>query len=176
MNQPKSNTRTLLIVGLVVIVAILFIIPRLNQGTTVEPTPTAPPTVDNSSNQSQSGGQNSSSSNDSDVDLGRIVTSTSVDRDGCPVDPATTFEPVEQVYVVAQDSTIPAGTSVFVRLYLDDKPIEDAPEITADQDYVNSCVNFVFEPESGARFEAGQYEAEFIVNGNAAGSVTFRIR
>lgn len=173
MNQPKLNTRTLLIIGLVVVVAILFIIPRLNQGPAVEPTPTAPPAVDNSS---QSQGSGSGASTDSDIDLGRMVTSTSVDRDGCPVNPDTTFEPVEQVYVVAQDSNIPAGTSVFVRLYLDDQPLEDAPEITADQDYVNSCVNFVFEPESGARFEAGQYEAEFIVNGNAAGSVQFRIQ
>jgi hypothetical protein len=176
MNQPRLNTRTLLIVGLVVVVAILFIIPRLNQGTTVEPTPTIPPAVDNSQPQSGGQGSNSGASTNSDVDLGRIVTSTSVDRDGCPVDPATTFEPVEQVYVVAQDSNIPAGTSVFVRLYLNNQPIEDAPEITADQDYTNSCVNFVFEPESGARFEAGQYEAEFIVNGNAAGSVQFRIQ
>jgi hypothetical protein len=167
----------LLIIGLVVIVAVLFIIPRVTPNPSSTPTATPIPT----SSQSQSSGQNSSSgtsnnSSTSGVELGRIVTSTSVDRDNCPVNPATTFEPVEQVYVVAQDSNIPAGTSVFVRLYLNNQAIEDAPEITADQDSTNSCVSFVFEPETGARFEAGQYEAEFIVNGNAADSVQFQIR
>lgn len=174
MNQPKFDTRVLLIIGLIVIVGILFIIPRLNQGSAGEQIPTSIP--NNPAAPPLDGGQSSNSGNNSGIRLGTIVAATSVDRDGCPVNPATTFEPVQQVYIVAQNSYIPAGTSVFVRLYLNNQPIEDAPEITADQDYNNSCVNFVFEPESGARFQAGQYEAEFIVNGNSAGSTQFQIR
>lgn len=176
MNQSRPNTRVLLIVGLIVIVGALFIIPRLGPGDASDQTnrlddnnEVLPPL----SGDRQTG---SSGTTNSGVQLGRITAAASVDRDGCPVDATNRFEPVEQVYVVAEDSTIPAGTLVFVRLYLNDQPVEDAPEITADQDYNNSCVNFVFEPETGARFEPGSYEAEFIVNGNPVDSVQFQIR
>ncbi len=172
MNQPKLDTRMLLIIGLVVIVAVLFIIPRLNQGDVT--TPGTGTVTDGQPRLDDSGSSGASGSGSSG--LGRIVAATGVDRDGCPVNTATVFEPVERVYVVAENSNIAAGTTVFVRLYRNNQPVEDAPEITADQAYTNSCVNFVFEPTSGSRFQSGQYEAEFIVNGNAAGSVQFQIR
>ncbi|MBZ0302806.1 MAG: hypothetical protein K8J31_23885, partial [Anaerolineae bacterium] len=79
------------------------------------------------------------------------------------------------VYIVAPYSDVPAGTSVFVRLYQDGTPIEDTSEIQADQDYHNTCLNFVFEPIEGT-FDPGSYEAEFFVNGNPAQSVNFEIR
>ncbi|HEX2907867.1 MAG TPA: hypothetical protein VHO69_13445 [Phototrophicaceae bacterium] len=164
---PKFNTRTLLIIGLVVIVGALFIIPRLNQGGAqdeVLPTVQAPNSNAPLNN------------NTGNAQIGTVLAASGVDRDGCAVNTASVFEPVEQVYVVAENSYVAAGTTVFVRLYQDGQAIEDAPEITADQDYNNSCINFVFEPETGARFERGQYEAEFIVNGNAAASVQFQIR
>ncbi|MBI5668533.1 MAG: hypothetical protein HZC41_11055 [Chloroflexi bacterium] len=177
MNASRPNMRMLLIVGLIVIVGALFIIPRLGSGVAgdqsggVQDTNPVLPTLDRSGNTGSSG-----TTNTSNVQLGPVVAAASVDRDGCPVDATNTFEPVEQVYIVAENSYVPAGTSVFVRLYQNGQPIEDAPEITADQDYNNSCVNFVFEPETGARFEPGQYEAEFIVNGNPVNSVQFQIR
>jgi hypothetical protein len=96
--------------------------------------------------------------------------------DGCATDPRASFEPVEPVFVVAEGSDIPAGTSVFVRLYHEGTPIEDAPEITADQDYTNSCVNFIFEPSQGTTFDQGNYQAEFIINGNPANTVDFEVR
>ncbi len=40
----------------------------------------------------------------------------------------------------------------------------------------NTCINFVFEPTQGAAFQPGQYEAEFVVNGNQSDSVTFQVR
>lgn len=173
MNQPKLNSRTLLIIGLVVIVAILFILPRLNPA---DNTPVPTPTTEIPSNTNDNTASNNNAAGSSSASLGRVVAATGIDRDSCPVGTASVFEPVERVYVVAEDSNIEAGTTVFVRLYRNNEPIEDAPEITADQDYTNSCVNFVFEPASGARFQTGQYEAEFIVNGNAADTVAFQIR
>lgn len=173
MNQPRSNSRMLLIVGLIVIVGALFLIPRLNQGTASD---TTTGVTDNTGGQPRLDENPSGSAGSSAAQLGRVVAATGVDRDGCPVNTASVFEPVEQIYVVAENSSVAAGTTVFVRLYQNGQPVEDAPEITADQDYSNSCINFVFEPERGTRFEPGQYEAEFIVNGNAVDSVQFQIR
>lgn len=177
MNQPRFDMRMLLIVGLIVIVGALFIIPRLGEGEARDQSPgvqdnnPALPPLDGGRNTGSGG-----TTNTGNVQLGPVVAASSVDRDGCPVNATNTFEPVEQVYIVAENSYVPAGTMVFVRLYQNGQPLEDAPEITADQDYNNSCVNFVFEPETGARFQPGQYEAEFIVNGNPVDSVQFQIR
>ena len=109
------------------------------------------------------------------INLGRVVSATGIDRDGCPVEITSTFEASESVYVIAEGSDVPRGTTVFVRLYHDGQPIEDAPEITADQDYNNTCINFVFEPE-GSNFDPGNYEAEFIINGIPTESASFEIR
>jgi len=168
LNEPKTtattpswlNTRTILI-GILVVAAAVIFLPRLFNTNTAEPTVNQP--VDNQQPL------------DPNVNLGQVVSSGGVDRDGCPTDSRTAFEPNESIYVVAQGSDIPQGTSVFVRLYHEGQPLEDAPEITADRDYDNSCVNFVFEP-TGIAFDTGQYEAEFIVNGNQADTVSFDVR
>jgi hypothetical protein len=112
---------------------------------------------------------------DTDIALGRVVSASSIDRNGCATQTSSTFDASEPVYVIAEGSDVPRGTSVFVRLYREGTPIEDAPEITADQDYNDTCINFIFEPE-GAAFDPGQYEAEFIINGNTADSVSFEIQ
>jgi hypothetical protein len=62
-----------------------------------------------------------------------------------------------------------------VRLYRDGQPIEDAPELVADRDYTNTCINFVFEAVNQP-FQPGAYEAQFIVNGNPGPSVTFNVQ
>jgi hypothetical protein len=151
---------------LVVIIAAAFFLPQLLGGDD-EDVPDPNLGVD---------GVGEVTQDDSNVRLGSTVAASSVDRDGCAVATSSVFTTTEPIYVVAENTDIPAGTSVFVRLYRDDQPIEDAPEITADQDYVNTCVNFVFEPVQGAPFEPGQYEAEFIVNGNQSNLVAFEVR
>lgn len=165
-NMRSGNNRNLLLIGLIVLVGALFLIPRLfNTGDTANDT-----TVDQQRPVDNTGNQP-----DPNINLGRLTAAGAVDRDGCPVESRSSFEPTEPIYVVAQNSSIPAGTSVFVRLYREGTPIEDAPEITADRDYNNTCVNFVFEP-TGSAFDPGQYEAEFIVNGNQADVVRFEVR
>jgi hypothetical protein len=158
----KLDGRTIGI-GLLILVAALIFLPRiLNPGTNTAP---------------QNPGDNvyDDGTSSSDIRLGQPVLSPSVDRDGCPVETATQFDATDEFYVVAPSSDVPAGTSVFVRLYHEGTPVEDAPEITADQDYTNTCINFVFEPTNGS-FDTGNYEAEFFVNGNAAQSISFDIR
>lgn len=109
-----------------------------------------------------------------DYDLGNVVAATGIDRDGCAVEETDTFDNDDDIYVVTEGSEIPEGTSIFVRLYKDNKAIEDLPVITADDDFGNVCINFVFESTEG--FEAGTYEAEFFVNGNAADTVQFEVQ
>ena len=156
----KLNSRTI-IIGIIVVILAIFVLPRLFNTNNVNNTP-----VDNNAG---------SQSVDDNIQLGRVLSASGIDRDGCATDTTSTFESSQPVYVVAEDSSVPRGTTVFVRLYHDGQPIEDAPEITADQDYNNTCINFVFEPE-GSNFDPGNYEAEFIINGNNADTVSFEIR
>lgn len=109
------------------------------------------------------------------VDLGNVVTASGIDRDGCATNTTSTFDADQPIYVVAENSTVSEGTTVFVRLYHEGEVVEDAPEIQANQNYDNTCINFVFEP-TGADFEPGEYEAEFVINGNLADRITFDVR
>ncbi|MCI0711288.1 MAG: hypothetical protein L0154_14115 [Chloroflexi bacterium] len=156
----QLNSRTI-VIGIIIVIVAIFVLPRLFNTDNVDNTP-----ADDSAG---------SQTVDENIDLGRVVSASSIDRDGCATDTTASFEVTEPVYVVAEDSNVPRGTSVFVRLYHEGQPVEDAPEITADQDYNNTCINFIFEPE-GSAFDPGSYEAEFIINGNPADSVSFEIR
>lgn len=113
---------------------------------------------------------------DDGINLGEIVSAGSINDLGCAENFDSTFDQADRIYIVAEDSDFPQGTDVFVRLYHNGDAIEDAPEITADRDYENTCVNFLFVPEDGEIFGEGEYEAEFFVNGDEAGSVTFVVR
>jgi hypothetical protein len=111
------------------------------------------------------------------IELGNVVMAEAVDRYGCPTDTATTFDAnVTRIYVVAEDSDVVEGTEVFVRWYLDGQVYEDAAPIVADQDYENTCIAFTLEQDDTNQFRTGDYEAEFIINGNAADKVSFEIR
>lgn len=159
----KLDGRTIAI-GLLIIVAAFIFLPRLfSSGAQVE-TPTAVPNA-----------PNNAPINQGNISLPQPVAATGVDADGCPTRTASTFDGTQDIYVVAQDSNVPNGTGIFVRLYRDGQPVEDAPELVADRDYTGTCINFVFEAVNQA-FEPGDYEAQFIVNGNPGPSVTFRVQ
>jgi hypothetical protein len=162
MNNLKLDSRTI-IIAIIVVIAAIFVLPRLFNTSNIEDNPT------------QTDNESEGAPLDANVALGPIVSAIGIDRNGCATETTSTFEDSDSVYVVAEDSDVPSGTSVFVRLYHEGTPIEDAPEITADQDYDNTCINFVFEPE-GAAFDPGSYEAEFIINGNPANSISFEIQ
>jgi hypothetical protein len=116
--------------------------------------------------------------NDEDgVELGDVVMAEALDRNGCPSTTAATFDVnTDRIYVVAEDSHVVAGTEVFVRWYLDGEVYEDSPVIVADQDYENDCISFTLQLDHADQFRPGDYEAEFIINGNPAESVSFEIR
>jgi hypothetical protein len=110
------------------------------------------------------------------VALGRVVVTENVDRDSCPVSSISTLDAnLSRFYVVAQNSTFPAGADFFVRLYRDGIAVEDSPLVAAEENYEGICIYAVFEAARGA-FERGNYEAEFIINGNPSETVAFTIR
>jgi hypothetical protein len=162
MNNFKLDGRTI-IIGIIIIAAVILLGPRLFNTNNTQ--------VDLPTNQNPG-----SIGVDDNIEIGNVVTTSAVDMNGCATDSRADFEPGEEVYVVAENSDFPVGTSVFVRLYHEGSPLEDAPEIQADRDYTNSCVNFIFEPVSGQEFDLGSYQAEFIVNGNSADTVNFEVR
>lgn len=109
------------------------------------------------------------------ITLGALEIAENIDRDGCAVNNFSSLQGVNNFYVIAPNSEFPSGTTIFARLYQDGVAIEDLPLITANQDYSSSCINFVFETANGNNFRAGEYEAEFWVNGNAYNNIRFNI-
>jgi hypothetical protein len=158
----KLDGRTIAI-GLLVIVAAIIFLPRLLGSGNQTVTPTA--AVPNSNEPIRQG----------NISLPQPVAASGIDADGCPNGTTSTFSSSQPIYVVAVNSNVPSGTGVYARLYRDGQPVEDAPELVADRDYTNTCINFVFEPVNQP-FQAGDYEAQFIVNGNPGPSVTFRVQ
>jgi len=107
--------------------------------------------------------------------LGRAFAASQVGQDGCPVENTTRFDSADTIYVGFEESEIPRGTSIFARLSREGRPLEDANEITADQDML-SCVWFEFQPGQGSGgFDPGQYSAELFINGNSADRVDFTV-
>ena len=165
LNNLKLDGKTIAI-GILVLVGIFIVGGQLfnGGGNSTNPITTAPTLAPDAA-------QNA------DIQLGQLVSSSGIDRDGCPVDSESTFNPSDSVYVVATDSTVPAGTDIYARLFQEDQPVEDSVLITADQDYVNSCIYLEFEATSGAEvLDTGNYEAQLIVNGNPGPSVNFEVR
>lgn len=116
------------------------------------------------------------SSQQSEIQIGELVSSTGIDADSCPVDEVSTFERSDSIYIVAVESNVPAGTDAFARLSHEGEPIEDSVLITATDDYVNTCIYFEFEATSGAEvLDTGEYSAQLIVNGNPGPSVDFQV-
>jgi hypothetical protein len=165
MNNLKLNRNTM-IIGAIILIGAIYFLPKILGNNN----------SNNSNNNNNTTSNSATSTPDATANLGQIVTAKAVDRDGCPVDSTTTFGTSGPINVVAQGSQVQQGTTIFVRLYYQGNPIEDLPAITADQDYNNTCINFVFEPTQGAAFQPGQYEAEFVVNGNQSDSVTFQVQ
>jgi hypothetical protein len=108
--------------------------------------------------------------------LSPVVVANRVDQNGCAIDETSVISADSPSFYVVTRGDIPRGTTVFVRLYLDNQPIEDLPAITADQDYRDTCVPFVFQVDDATSFDPGAYRAEYIINGNRANAVDLTIR
>lgn len=108
---------------------------------------------------------------DTGVSITRFTSAHATDADGCPMDETSTFRRSDDVSVFAI-GVFPRGTTVFARMSYDGVPVEDTDTLTADQNYDDVCVYFIFEPTVGAEvFDRGPYTIEFFVNGVSAGSL-----
>jgi len=181
MQQAPSNNsqmRTAAIVTIVVIVGLLLLGRFVTSMTNNDTTPTTTNTTNTTSNGDLVPPNSSNTNNTVNTsNLGPVVVAEAVDRDNCAVDATNSFSTSDPVYVVLEDAQLAQGTTMFARLYEDNKAIEDTKELTADADYDNVCVSFVFEPSNSAEvWDAGNYEVEFFVNGNSYQSTSFQIR
>jgi hypothetical protein len=183
---PSNNTqmRTAAIVTIVVIIGLLLV-GRFVTGMMNNDTDTTTDTIDTNNTNNDGGIQtfpdNSSTSNNNTTlnssNLGPVVVAQGVDRDNCAVDATNSFDDNDPIYVVLEDSELPAGTTMFARLYEDNRAVEDTSELVAEEDYENVCVSFVFEPTNSAEvWDTGNYEVEFFINGNSYQSASFQIR
>ena len=152
-------------VAILMICGAIYLFPRIFGGNdTAEPTDNVDSGNEVADSQSASG----------DIDLGDLQISEAIDRDNCAVDSVSDLSNVDSFYVIAPNSQVPEGTTIFARLYRDGEAIEDLDPITANQDYDSTCISFAFESSSGD-FEEGDYEAEFFVNGNSYDTISFSI-
>ena len=158
--MPAMNQRNIVIIGLVVLAAV-FLLPRLFNN-------------DNGGNNNNNVPNNQTRDTESNINIGDVVVSPNITNAGCASDPTGTFDANDRIYLVAENATVPAGTTVFGRLYYDGEVVTDADEITASNALNNGCFNIWFEDVNG--FDPGEYEAQFFINGNAADTVTFEVR
>lgn len=151
------------IIAVIVIGAGLLLLPRLFGGADDSTIPAGDRAVSTNAMQPEP------------IRIETLTAASELDSDGCAATEAANFTRRQTVYVVGQAEEIPASTSVFARLYFNGTAIEDTAPIVSDQTYRDTCINFAFEPINEG-FEAGAYEAEFFVNGNPAGMVSFTVR
>jgi len=179
MQQAPTNNsqmRTAAIVTIVVIVGLLllgrFVTGMMDNNN--NPTTTDTTTTNNNTTLNP---QNNTTNNTVDTsNLGPVVAAQNIDRDNCAVDATTSFDDNDPIYVVLEDSQLAKGTTMFARMYRNGTAVEDTRELTAEEDYNNVCVSFVFEPTDNAEvWDSGQYEVEFYINGNAYQSTSFEI-
>ena len=159
----KMGCGTIIIIALL-ICGTIYLIPQLFGGQD-----SADPTTNDNR------GNDVLQNNTDNITLGSLVIAEGIDRDGCAVNTVSSLQNSNRFYVIAPNSEFPSGTTIFARLYHEGRVIEDLPLITANQDYSSSCINFMFETVNANRFETGEYEAEFWVNGNSYNSIRFNI-
>lgn len=183
MQQAPSNSsqmRTAAIVTIVVIIGLLLLgrfVTGMMDNNTNDTTTTNTTTTTNGNGDLVPPSSNTNNTTLDTSGLGLVVAAQSVDRDNCAVNTTSTFDTNDAVYIVMEDARLEQGTTMFARLYRNGVAVEDTRELTAEDDYDNVCVSFVFEPSASAEvWDAGQYEAEFFVNGNSYRSTSFDIR
>jgi hypothetical protein len=107
--------------------------------------------------------------------LGSVVTAEGIGEKNAPVAVTDTFNASQDyIYVIAEADYIEQGTTMFARWSRDGQPFEDSSELTADQDYSNTYVEFHLENLQN-RMESGDYSVQLFVNGNPAKTVDFKV-
>jgi hypothetical protein len=171
MGNFKLDGKTIAIGALLILAAVVFLPQILGNNNSSAPSAATPVP------QGQANPRDTTVNTEDGIELGQVVTTTNLDRNGCAVDSTSTFPAgTEVLYVVAEDSQVAEGTDVFVRWYYEGQVYEESDEITADQDYTDTCIGFSLEADQINALRSGDYEAEFIINGNPANAVEFQVQ
>lgn len=109
------------------------------------------------------------------VQLGSVVTAEGIGANNEPVGETDTFNASQDyIYVVAEAEHIEAGTTFFARWYRDGEPIEDSSELSANQDYEDTYIEFHLENLQNS-METGEYSVQIFANGNPLETVEFQV-
>lgn len=110
------------------------------------------------------------------VQFSDVVTAEAIGERNAPINETDSFS-IEQdrIYVVAQAEQLDPGTTIFARWSRDGQAFEDSPELTANQAYQDTYVEFHLEPVNG-NFDPGQYSVQLFVNGNPSEQTSFTVR
>jgi len=109
------------------------------------------------------------------IELGRIVMAEGIGANNAPVRETDTFNDTQDyIYMVAEADYIESGTTLFARWYRDGEPIEDSSEITANQNYENTFIEFHLENLQN-RMESGDYSVQLFANGNPIDEIEFSV-
>ncbi len=109
------------------------------------------------------------------VQLGNVVTAEGIGTNNEPVGETDTFNASQDyIYVVAEADHIDAGTTFFARWYRDGEPFEDSSELSANQDYDNTYIEFHLENLQKS-METGDYSVQLFANGNPLDQVEFKV-
>lgn len=109
------------------------------------------------------------------LDLGNVVTAEGVGQNNEPVGETDSFSSSQDyIYVVAEADYIEEGTTLFARWSREGEPFEDSSELTADQDYKDTYIEFHLE-NLQSRFESGDYSVQLFANGNPVEEVKFSV-
>lgn len=109
------------------------------------------------------------------IELGQVVMAEGIGANNEPVGETDIFSASQDyIYLVAEADYIESGTTLFARWYRDGEPIEDSSELTANQDYQNTYVEFHLENLQRS-METGDYSVQLFVNGNPVDEVDFSV-
>jgi hypothetical protein len=159
--MDSSRRNAIIIVAVLAVIVIVFVL--LNRGGGDAPAD-ATPTPDNSAQGVDEEG----------FAIADLVVGESINADGCVTNISSSFDDGDTIYIGIGPSTFPEGTVFYAQFFVDGNLYEETNEITADDDYVDTCVQFNIQAEDGSPLlESGDYEANFLINGNVADSVTF---
>jgi hypothetical protein len=109
------------------------------------------------------------------VELGRVVMAEGIGANNEPVGETSTFNNSQDyIYVVAEADYIASGTTFFARWYRDGEPIEDSSELTANQNYEDTYIEFHLE-NLQRTMASGDYSVQIFANGNPIEEVEFQV-
>lgn len=107
--------------------------------------------------------------------LGHIVTAINITTNNAPIGITDSFSAsVDFIYVVAEADYVEKGTMFFARWSRNGQPFEDSSEITADQDYYDTYLEFHLQNLENS-FEEGDYSVQLFVNGESTRTVNFTV-